>query len=218
MLCPCRLRHICVANRRFVEVLVRSRRRFYALRDFTVEGALAELDRQAQERKDRSEQASTAAGVRSPVRNASLDSARSPTSARSPQLGNVPEHGAFAIGDDDDDGLEETEDLTGSTTFSVPLSASSSIAEDAVPLQSRSMSEKARGKQPVGQGAFSRSTSRNTSTASLPSLITAPTNNNNITTTSSVAPFRPTHEWVRISHVSPCGNGSDMVLTPLTAA
>ena len=184
-----------LANRRFVEVVVRSRKRFKALRDFTVEGAIAELDRHAQERKDRGESAVPASGIRSPGRKGSLDSTRSPASARSPQLGNVPENEAFAIGDDEEDEDGESGVLANSTSLTTPLSASSSnVAEEAVPLQSRSMSEKARGKQPVGQGSFSRSTSRNTSTTSLPALITpqAPTPQ------SSLSTFRPTPEWVCI--------------------
>ncbi|KAK4541104.1 hypothetical protein LTR36_008329 [Oleoguttula mirabilis] len=187
------LEHQFDANRRFVEVVVRSRKRFKALRDFTVEGATAELDRQAQERKDRGVGDVAASGVRSP-RNGSIDSLRSPVSARSPQLGNVPEHGAFAIGDDDED--EPGDEMTSSATFSAPLSASASLVDDAVPMQSRSMSEKARGKQPVGQGSFSRSTSRNTSTASLPALITTPSSTTNTITASSNQQFRPTTEWI----------------------
>ncbi|KAK5120846.1 hypothetical protein LTR85_005913 [Meristemomyces frigidus] len=187
------LEHQFDANRRFVEVVVRSRKRFKALRDFTVEGATAELDRQAQERKDRGVSDVVASGVRSP-RNGSIDSLRSPVSVRSPQLGNVPEHGAFAIGDDDED--EPGDDMTSSATFSAPLSASTSLVDDAVPMQSRSMSEKARGKQPVGQGSFSRSTSRNTSTASLPALTTTPSNTINTITAASQQQFRPTTEWI----------------------
>ncbi|KAK5116136.1 hypothetical protein LTR62_008462 [Meristemomyces frigidus] len=195
------LEHQVEANRRFVDVVVRTRKRFYALRDFTVESALAEADQQALQRKDRGEQ--LAQEVRSPVRAGSIDSVRSPTSVRSPQLGNVPEHGAFAIGDDDDNEDDEADhDMVRSDTFTAaPLSASSSIIEEAVPLQSRSMSEKARGKQPVGQGSFSRSTSRNTSTASLPSL-TAATSSNTQTPTPSTAgflpapPFTPTAPWI----------------------
>lgn len=174
-------------------MVVRSRKRFKALRDFTVEGAVAELDRQAQERKDRGLNDVVASGVRSP-RNNSIDSLRSPISARSPQLGNVPEHGAFAIGDDDDE--EVADEMTGSTTFTSPLVASTSLVDDAVPMQSRSMSEKARGKQPVGQGSFSRSTSRNTSTASLPALTTTPSNASNTITAPSQQQFRPTTDWV----------------------
>ncbi|EMC94101.1 hypothetical protein BAUCODRAFT_74343 [Baudoinia panamericana UAMH 10762] len=190
------LEHQLAANRRFVEVLVRSRKRFQILRDFTVEGALAELDRQAQERKERGE-ASLTSGVRSPQRNGSLDMGRSPVSARSPQLGNVPEHGAFAIGDDEDDQDDEAVNaaMTGSTSSLVPLSASTSNVDEALPLQSRGMSEKARGKQPVGEGSFSRSNSRNTSAASLPALNTT----SSIVSTgmpTPLQPFQPTPEWL----------------------
>ncbi|TKA83595.1 hypothetical protein B0A55_00401 [Friedmanniomyces simplex] len=185
------LEHQAAANRRFVEVVFRCRKRFSALRDFTVEGAIAELDRQAQERKDRGE-SGAASGVRSPVRNGSIDSVRSPVSARSPQLGNVPEHDTFSIGDDEDDESADADGMTGSTSFTAPLSASTSVVDEAVPLQSRSMSEKARGKQPVGQGSFSRSTSRNTSTSSLPALITPQASLSN----NSSQQFRPTPEWL----------------------
>lgn len=191
-------RHL--ANPRFVEVIVRSQKRFEALRDFTVEGALAELDRQTQERKDRGVADVQPTGVRSPARHGSIDGIRSPTSARSStQLEHVPEHGRFAIGDDDDDDNDDDHEdddemRRSSTSLSAVRSSSASLVEDAMPMQSRSMSEKARGKQPVGQGSFSRSTSRNTSTASLPALNTLQAN--------SAAPnlplmqFRPTQEWV----------------------
>jgi len=171
--------------------MVRSRKRFNALRDFTVEGAVAELDRQAQGRKDRASGTVEPAGVRSPARNGSIDSIRSPASARSPQLGHVPEHGAFAIGDDEDE--EGEGEHNAHAEFSAPLSASTSVVvDDAVPMQSRSMSEKARGKQPVGQGSFSRSTSRNTSTTSLSSLITPQT----ASTIAAQQHFIPTTLWV----------------------
>ncbi|KAK3667360.1 hypothetical protein LTR22_001876 [Elasticomyces elasticus] len=186
------LEHQAAANRRFVEVVFRCRKRFKALRDFTVEGAVAELDRLAQERKDRGE-TGAASGIRSPAaRQGSIDSIRSPVSARSPHLGNVPEHEAFAIGDDDDDEDADVNGLSSSTSFTAPLSASTSVVDEAVPLQSRSMTERARGKQPVGQGNFSRSTSRNTSTSSLPALITQPASASQTSTNS----FRPTPEWL----------------------
>ncbi|KAK0356729.1 hypothetical protein LTS02_002788 [Friedmanniomyces endolithicus] len=185
------LEYQAAANRRFVEVVFRCRKRFSALRDFTLEGAMAELDRQSQQRKDRGEPGA-ASGVRSPVRNGSIDSVRNPASARSPQLGNVPEHDTFSIGDDEDDEGADADGMSSSTTFTAPLSASTSVVDDAVPLQSRSMSEKARGKQPVGQGSFSRTTARNTSTSSLPALITpqasAPHNTSQ--------QFKPTPEWL----------------------
>jgi len=179
------LDHQYDTNRRFVDIVCRSHKRFEALRDFTVDGALSELDRINQERKDRN---GNIAGITSPTRGASMDSIRSPASGRSPSLGNVPEHGAFAIGDDDDD-----EDLE--TPINSPHSRSHSNAsaslDDAVPTQTRSMSEKARGKQPVGHGSFSRSASRNTSNTSLSSLQTQTPHP--LTTSTQ---FTPTGEWL----------------------
>ena len=126
-------------------------------------------------------------GIGSP-RNSSLDSARSPVSARSTSLGDVPEHGAFAIGDDEDD--EDGSVVESNQGISTPLSASSAAVEDAVPMQTRSMSEKARGKQPVGQSHFSRTNSQNTSTTSLTAL------NTHILSSTSQS-FVPTQPWVR---------------------
>jgi hypothetical protein len=180
------LDHQYDANRRFVDIICRSHKRFEALRDFTVDGALTEIDRINQERKDRN---GNITGITSPTRGASMDSIRSPTSSRSPSLGNVPEHGAFAIGDDDDD----DEDME--TPINIPHSRSHSNAsasmEDAVPTQTRSMSEKARGKQPVGHGSFSRSASRNASNTSLASLQTQTAHP--LTTSTQ---FTPTAEWL----------------------
>lgn len=177
---------IYIENRRFVEVVLKSHKRFEALRDFTVEGALAELDRMTMEKKDAGE----LTGVGSP-RNASIDSARSPVSARSTSLGDVPEHGAFAIGDDEDD--EDESVAESNHGISTPMSASSAAVDDAVPMQTRSMSEKARGKQPVGQSHFSRTNSQNTSTTSLTAL--------NTLQFSTSQPFIPTQSWVRYLHV-----------------
>ena len=164
-------------NRRFVEVIVKSRKRFEALRDFTVDGALEEVDRMTRERKDAGE----SPGVISP-RNASLDSARGQT-ARSTGLRNVPEDSTFAIGEDEDD--DEDNDTNGHTSTNL----SAEVVEDvAIPMQSRSMSEKARGKQPVNPTSFSRSTSRTNSNAS--------TYNSTLQPHSSAQPFAPTPEWV----------------------
>jgi hypothetical protein len=180
------LDHQYDANRRFVDIVCRSHKRFEALRDFTVDGALNELDRINQERKDRN---SNIAGITSPTRGASMDSIRSPASSRSPSLGNVPEHGAFAIGDDDDDDDDLETPITSPHARS-HSNASMSI-DETVPTQTRSMSEKARGKQPVGHGSFSRSASRNTSNASLASLQTQ--TSHPLTTSTQ---FTPTAEWL----------------------
>jgi len=183
-----------VANRRFVEVLVRSRKRFQALRDFSVEGAITELDRMAQEMKDRNVSVGTTpigSDVRAPVRQDSMESSRSPLGPQSPRLEDLPENGAFAIGEDDEDENESR------SSFPRPQNTESISGDDTVPLQSRSMSDKARGKQPVGQTTFSRSTSRNTSTASLPSLFATTQASINTPSTSSQLPFKPSVEWVR---------------------
>jgi hypothetical protein len=174
------------ANRRFVDIICRTHKRFEALRDFTVDGALSEVDRINQERKDRN---GSISGITSPTRGASMDSIRSPASSRSPSLGNVPEHGAFAIGDDDDED-EDPETPINSPHARSHSNASASM-DDAVPVQTRSMSEKARGKQPVGQSSFSRSTSRNASNTSLASLQTQLPHP--LTTSTQ---FTPTAEWL----------------------
>ena len=175
---------ICIENRRFVETIIKGRKRFEALRDFTVEGALAEVDRMNMERKDAGE----SVGVSSPaVRHSSAEIARSQTAARSSSLSNVPENSAFSIGEDEDEDGDDspTTDHNASTR---PTSSSSNVAvEDALPTQSRSMSEKARGKQPMGQGNFSRSTSRTNSNISLPSLASAQSHSQT---------FAPNYQWV----------------------
>ena len=181
-------------NRRFVDVVVKARRRFEALRDFTLDGALEELDRAKKERKDAGE----STGVRSPARNSSLDSARG---IRSPALSNLPEDSAFAIGEDE----EEDGDGEQIAAISSPASASANANHDALPQQSRSMSEKARGKQPVGQTSFSRSSSRNTSNTSLHTLSTHQSHQSQAPPPPHVQSqqFIPTVEWVSLNSAVP---------------
>lgn len=168
---------------------MKGRKRFEALRDFTVEGAEAEIDRMTRERKDIGE---SAAG-----RATSHESARGATSPRTTSLDMVPEDSAFAIGDEDDEDDEgDGESNLPSHDTSTRASMSNDALEDALPLQSRSMSEKARGKQPVGLANFSRSTSRNTSHTSLASLI-------RLQTRQSQQPFTPDYQWVRLTS-RPC--------------
>lgn len=161
---------------------MRSKLRFQALRDFTLESGQQELERL--KAKVEAESASLS-------RQNSIDSTRSPSAARSPSLGNVPEESnAFAIGDDEEDEDEDhvTTPTVGqsSTQFtSRSRTPSLSSAEDAVPLQLRGMSEKARGKMPMGQPSFSRQNS----TTSLNSLTP--------TTIGMNGSFTPTAEWVR---------------------
>ncbi|KAL5113391.1 hypothetical protein ACEQ8H_008735 [Pleosporales sp. CAS-2024a] len=152
-------------NLNLVYAIVRSRKRFQALRDFTLESGQEEIERQNQMRKE---------GTCELQRPNSIDSIRSPTVSRTPTLGNVPEeNSAFAIGDDEDsegDEAPSTEPLQSPLHSPSGASRSASIAssvDESVPLQLRGMSEKARGKMPVGQPAFSRQNSI-TSLSSLP--------------------------------------------------
>jgi hypothetical protein len=158
-------------NPNLIYAIVRSRKRFQALRDFTLESGQEEIERQNQLRKE------TTADL---TRTNSIDSVRSPTVSRTPTLGNVPEeNSAFAIGDDDDSDAEEQ--LSAEPPQSPPHSASgasrtasiASSVDESVPLQVRGMSEKARGKMPVGQPTFSRQNSMTSlSSAATPAFAT----------------------------------------------
>lgn len=146
--------------------IIRSRKRFQALRGFTLESGQEEIERQNQLRKE---------GGAELQRTNSIDSLRSPAIPQTPTLSHVPEEdSAFAIGDDDDDDSDTdrprpTEPSRSPIQSASGASRSASIAssvDESVPLQLRGMSEKARGKMPVGQPAFSRQNSM-TSLASI---------------------------------------------------
>ncbi|MCJ1475810.1 hypothetical protein MMC13_004474 [Lambiella insularis] len=148
-------------NPRLITAILKNRKRFEALRSFTLESGQEEIERLSQLRKESGDGSEHAhSPLRSP-RNSSLDSLRSPQSARTPSLSNVPEEGGtFAIGDDDSD--DEEHELQATPSQSTPSnhnsrtpSVSSSV-DDTVPMQLRGMSEKARGKMPIGQPSFSR--------------------------------------------------------------
>jgi hypothetical protein len=165
-----------------VYAIIRSRKRFQALRDFTLESGQEEIERQNQMKKEQgSEQ----------QRGDSIDSVRSPTVARTPTLSNVPEeNSAFAIGDDEDSDAEHENRAaepprsprqSAGGSRSVSLASSS---DETIPQQLRGMSEKARGKMPVGHPTFSRQNS----TTSLNSISTAFLGSNEF--------FTPTASWV----------------------
>lgn len=111
-------------------------------------------------------------------------------SARTPSLSDVPEEGGnFAIGDDDSDDEEHDQQPTPSQSSvsnhnSRTPSISSSV-DDAVPLQLRGMSEKARGKQPVGAPVFGSRVNSMTSVSSHPAAMTG-----------SNGVFTPSAQWV----------------------
>jgi hypothetical protein len=123
---------------------------FSALRSFTLENGQEELERLARRRKERPDDLGDLNGSR----RGSADSLRSHTSSyqRTPQLSDVPEEeGTFAIGDDDDEDSDDEGPTPAASTPTEQPSRASSISsnvEDAVPMQLRGMSEKARGKMP----------------------------------------------------------------------
>lgn len=136
---------------------MRNRKRFEALRNFTLESGQEEIEKRNRRRKD-ARASSDVDSTRS-----SLDSLRSPATSHSrpTALSNVPEEdGTFTIGDEEDDSDEERPTPSHSDPSENPSRASSvSNVEDAVPTQLRGMSEKARGKMPAGMQNFSRQNS-----------------------------------------------------------
>ena len=156
--------------------ILRSRKKFEALRTFTLESGQEQIEQQNQRRKERGDRAS---GLPSPSRAGSSDSVRSPTGVRHPRtaaLSNVPEDtGAFAIGDDDDSDNEAAGERTPSQSSPSAQNSrrpSISSVDDTVPLQLRGMSEKARGKRPAGAPSFSRQNSM--TSLSSPTVATMP--------------------------------------------
>ena len=178
-------------NKIFIQGVFKSRKRFEALRSFTLESGQLEIERLKQRSKEAAEVSHPPASPTRTSRNSSVDSIRSPLSARTPTLSNVPEEGgAFAIGDDDESEDEEQEVLRtpSQSSPSAHTSRNASISSsngEPLPTQLRGMSEKARGKMPAGQPSFSRQNS----TTSL--------NNHAATISSPTSGFEPTAYWDR---------------------
>ena len=167
--------------------ILKNRKKFEALRTFTLESGQEELERVARRRKE------ILSGQGEQPHSPDLhDMSRNPAS-RTPSLSSVPEQdGAFAIGDDDSDDNDDNNTVQDTPAHSSPSiqnsrapSISSSI-DDSVPVQLRGMSEKARGKMPVGQNSFSRVNS----STSLAGYSTMSASASNIG-------FTPTTHWVR---------------------
>lgn len=152
---------ICQANPNFILVVLRARKKFEDLRNFTLESAQVEIERRHRRKEGRTP---------------SVDSSRSPTNPqrRVQSLPEVPEgSSAFAIGEDDEtDDDDKATPAQSRSPRSPPESTASDVSapvNDALPVQLRGMSEKARGKLPAGTMAFSRqnsTTSLSHSTAS----------------------------------------------------
>lgn len=182
-------------NRIFVRMILKTRRKFEALRSLTLESGQEELERLKQRRKDSSV---SAEGIRSPtrsLRNGSLENVRSPQNTRTPSLSNVPEEdGTFTIGDDEDTDDDNEREHLATPAQSSPSNhnsqtpSRSSSMDEPLPTQLKGMSEKARGKMPASQSSFSRHSS-STSLNSHPATMMTPT-----------VGFSPSPHWVR----SPC--------------
>ncbi|KAL8826412.1 MAG: hypothetical protein Q9191_003818 [Dirinaria sp. TL-2023a] len=178
-------------NPHFIRAIFRSRKRFEALRSFTLESGQEEIERQRQRMKDQANSSRSATSPNRGSRNSSMDSVRSPQSARTPALSDVPEEGGtFAIGDDDDSDENEEHEMLPTPSHSLPSGHNSrtpsvaSSADEPLPTQLRGMSEKARGKMPAGQPTFSRQNSSTSLGAHHTSLM------------SPTASFEPSIEWI----------------------
>lgn len=173
-------------NSSFVYSILKNKKKFEALRSFTLESGQEEIERRNRRRKESGQ--TTDPFDMSSTRD-SVDSIRSPTSAhpRNPTLSNVPEEdGTFAIGDDEDDSDDDERPTPAQSSPSENPSRASSVVDvdDAVPAQLRGMSEKARGKMPAGMPTFSRQNS----TTSLGSY--------SVASQSAPGMFEPSAQWI----------------------
>ncbi|KAI0446560.1 high-temperature-induced dauer-formation protein-domain-containing protein [Xylaria telfairii] len=155
------IEHQYEKNPNFIYLVLKNRKRFEALRSFTLESGQEELERRNRLRKESGQPIDPFDAA---SRRSSVESLRSPTTAalKAPSLSNVPEEdSAFAIGDDEDDSDGEERPTPAQSSSSENPSRASSVAgvEDAVPAQMKGMSEKARGKMPAGVPTFSRQNS-----------------------------------------------------------
>ncbi|KAK0727928.1 high-temperature-induced dauer-formation protein-domain-containing protein [Lasiosphaeria miniovina] len=145
-------------NPRFIFAILKNRKRFEALRSFTLETGQEEIERRNRRQK---ESGASNDPLEPSSTRSSVDSLRSPTASlsRESTLDHVPEEdGTFAIGEDDDSDDEERPTPAPSSPSENP-SRASSVGDDDVPRQVRGMSEKARGKMPAGANSFSRQNS-----------------------------------------------------------
>ncbi|KAK4204249.1 high-temperature-induced dauer-formation protein-domain-containing protein [Triangularia verruculosa] len=159
------IEHQYIQNAQLVFAILRNKKRFEALRSFTLESGQEEMERRNRRRKD---SGASNDPLQADSTRSSFESPRSPVtpSSRAPALGDVPEEdGTFAIGDDDDDDDDSDDEERPTPAASSPSenpSRASSVAspvDDDVPRQLRGMSEKARGKMPAGAQTFSRQNS-----------------------------------------------------------
>ncbi|KAL7823810.1 high-temperature-induced dauer-formation domain-containing protein [Trichoderma gracile] len=148
-------------NPELILAILKNKKRIEALRSFTLESGQEEIEKINRRRKETGNHSGL---FDDGSRRSSADSVRSPTStlSRAQSLDEAPADSAFAVGDDEDDDSDEEPQATpaASTASENPSQASSvTNVEDAVPVQLRGMSEKARGKMPANIQSFSRQNS-----------------------------------------------------------
>ncbi|KAI0193999.1 high-temperature-induced dauer-formation protein-domain-containing protein [Xylaria flabelliformis] len=180
------IEHQYEKNPRFIYLVLKNRKRFEALRSFTLESGQEELERRNRLRKESGQPIDP---FDASSRRSSVESLRSPSTVaqKAPSLSNVPEEDTtFAIGDDEDDSDGEERPTPAQSSSSENPSRASSVADvgDAVPAQMKGMSEKARGKMPAGVPTFSRQNS----TTSLASYSAAGQ--------STSGAFEPSADWI----------------------
>ncbi|KAL6722315.1 hypothetical protein ACLMJK_001422 [Lecanora helva] len=180
-------------NKILIQGIFKYRKRFEALRNFTLESGQEEIERMKRRTKEAAEASDLPTSPSRTSRNSSVDSIRSPHTARTPSLSNVPEEGgAFAIGDDEDSD-DETRELAPTPSQSSPsghtsrTASLSSSAGEPLPAQLRGMSEKARGKMPAGQPSFSRQNSTQSLSNHASATLMSPTPGGG---------FDPTAHWI----------------------
>lgn len=196
------IEHQYSENLQFIYAILRSSKRFEALRNFTLESGQEEIDHRNRLKKDRG------GGGITDSPKVSFDNVPETPSSTTP-LTPVEESTPFAIGDDeetDEEGKEEekkesrkeskpVKNETAPPLATSPISVTppssqplSSPVEDAVPHQLRGMSEKARGKMPERQSSTISLSSQNSTSG----------------THTPTGRFVPTHAWVRIpiNHLS----------------
>ncbi|KAG5983219.1 hypothetical protein E4U55_000508 [Claviceps digitariae] len=179
-------------NPELLLAIVKNRKRIEALRSFTLESGQEEIERRSRLKKDRGDFNEAESG------RSSIDSTRSQhavaaaaalTKTSSSSLDDVPEDGTFAIGGSDDDSDEDPQPTPAQSTASETQSQTSSAAaaanDDAVPIQLRGMSEKARGKMPIGARSFSRQNS-----------VTSLGGQSSSSQTQGGGSFEPSSQWI----------------------
>ncbi|XHF99982.1 hypothetical protein AWENTII_003458 [Aspergillus wentii] len=179
------LEHQFTKNPYLVYAILKYRKRFEAVRAFTLESGQQEIERQNEKKKADNESNNI---VSSPTLSQSEEDLHGSSDARS-ALTRIPEENSpFAIGGDDDSDDEREEHNTPSQSSpsleNSRRTSTSSTLDESVPLQLRGMSEKARGKMPAGQPSFSRQNSMTSqSSMSIPFPV-------------SSSGFTPTASWI----------------------